>query len=187
MNLTYALSKAGVGKGTKVALMPSALGYEEIGNAVREMEAHLLFVDHNDEVLGKVQRLFPEFEIRKADALTFHEEGILTSVHYRSMENYPHETIKYKGNVVLYWEGFRKMIRNIRKISPNFVLFSNKGYMGDMIRFTSNEQFVLVTEGFTILEEGDCKSPGIDKYTISKRDPDPISYSTLLKSSFDET
>ncbi|OHA93597.1 MAG: hypothetical protein A2W58_01575, partial [Candidatus Zambryskibacteria bacterium RIFCSPHIGHO2_02_38_10.5] len=97
---------ANVEKGSKVAMMPVFYGHEEIGYALRELEATGIFVDHDDGILDKIKKLFPEFEIRKGDALTFEERGVITTVHYRPMFNYPHETIRPHSNAEIYGPGF---------------------------------------------------------------------------------
>src|SRR3989338_5435840 len=163
MRLTEILSKGMVQKGSKVAMMPVFYGHEEIGYALRELEATGIFVDHNDGILDKIKKLFPEFEIRKGDALTFEERGVITTVHYRPMFNYPHETIRPHSNAEIYGPGFEKMVQNISRLSPNFVLLSIEDKMA-----IDEEMDALKKAKFEVVEEGIYISGPVKRYLISR-------------------
>ena len=171
MNLTEILSKGNVHKGSRVVMMPAFYGHDYIGNALMELGATGIFVDHNDEILDRIRALFPEFEVRKGDALSFNDSGITTTVHYRPMQNYVYETIRPNPNAEMVIPGFNKMLQNIYRLSPNFVLFSVttdlSGKVDASIR--TEEMNAMRNAGFKVIEEGKYKDRQVSRYMISTR------------------
>jgi len=169
MELPGILAKGKVQKGSKVAMMPAYYGYEDIGYALRELEAVGIFVDHDEEILDGIRTLFPEFDARKGDALTFNEKDVITTVHYRPMHNYPHETIVMAPNNYIYGPGFEKMIQNIHRLSPNFVLFSIATNLFGNINVRAEEMEALHKVGFRVVGEGAYRDGQVERYVISER------------------
>ena len=145
-------------------MMPSYYGYEEIGNALRELGATGIFVDNDVYILDEIKTLFPEFDVKKGDALTFQEEGVITTVHYRPMVNYPHETARPFPKYKMYGPGFEKMVQNISKLSPNFVLLSIEDKWA-----IDEEKNALEKAKFKIKEEGIYNSLKVMRYNICEK------------------
>ncbi len=169
MKLAEILSKGKVHKGSRVVMMPAFYGHEDVGYALRELEATGTFVDHDDTVLDRIRSLFPEFDARKGDALTFEDSGIITTVHYRPLWNYPHETDRPCPNVEIYGLGFDKMVKNVHRLSPNFVLFSVTTNLFGTVDVKAEEINALKLAGFKIVEEGEYKDEQVERYMISER------------------
>jgi hypothetical protein len=169
MSLAEILSKGNIQKGSKVAMMPAFYGHEDIGYALRELEATGIFVDHDEEILDTIRTLFPEFDARKGDALTFQEHGVITTVHYRPMPNYPHETIRPCPNAEIYGPGFDKMVHNIYTLSPNFVLFSVSTNLFGNVDVRAEEIEALKNAGFKVVEEGTYRDRQVERYIVSRR------------------
>ena len=162
MELTEILSKGKVTKGSKVVMMPAVYGHEDIGKSIRELEAQGIFVDHDSKLLQRIKEMFPEFDVIRGDALEFHQEGIITTVHYRPMFNYPHKTWIPFPNNYIHGPGFEGMVQNIKRLSPNFVLLS-----ADDGRAEAEEKMILKETCFHIVEEGLYKNIGVSRYVIS--------------------
>lgn len=163
-DIALMLSRGGIGRGSKVVMMPSFYCYREAGDAARELGAQLTFVDDDaaeDMVLQKIGREFPEFERVAADALTFCRSGIDATVHVRPEIQYVHERRVLAPGHVIGGPGYELMVRNISQWSPLHFLLSVVGYYdGDWPPQFENpaaaDRAVMQQYGFRLREEGLC-------------------------------